>query len=192
MTCVAIFVFEGADELDFTGPFEALRTAKRFGADLHAELVSAGEPLEITASHGLRFRPHRRYDGSADVVLVPGGGYNDGAARGVRHEIRRGELPRILADAHQAGKVVGSVCTGAMLLAAAGLAAGRRMTTHHAALDDLRAAGADVVVGRVVDDGTIVSAGGVTSGIDLALHLIGRFAGGAYAQRVRAELEYGS
>ena len=191
MTRIAIFVFEGADELDFIGPYEALRTAARFGAELHAELVSAGEPAEITAAHGLRLRPARKYDGSADVLLVPCGGYNDGAARGVRHEMAEGALLQILVRAHEAGKVVGSVCTGAMLLAAAGLAAGRRMTTHHGAQSDLQAAGAQVVAARVVDDGTIVSAGGVTSGIDLALHLIERFAGSAYAARVRTELEYG-
>ena len=70
-----------------------------------------------------------------------------------------------------------------MLLAATGITAGRRVTTHHLAIDDLRASGAEIVEGRFVDDGDIVSAGGVTSGIDLALHLVERFAGARIAER---------
>ena len=77
-----------------------------------------------------------------------------------------------------------------MLLAASGLTAGRRATTHHLAIDDLRASGAEVVEARFVDDGDIVTAGGVTSGLDLALHLVERFADAAIAERVAAEIEY--
>ena len=92
--------------------------------------------------------------------------------------------------AHARGAIVGSVCTGAMLLAAAGLTAGRRVTTHHLAFEDLRASGADVIEARFVDDGDIVSAGGVTSGLDLALHLVERFADASIAGRTAAEIEY--
>jgi transcriptional regulator GlxA family with amidase domain len=86
--------------------------------------------------------------------------------------------------------VIASVCTGAMALAAAGLLEGRRATTHHAALEDLRRSGADVVDARVVDDGDIVSCGGVTSGIDLALWLVERFAGDEVADRVARDIEH--
>jgi transcriptional regulator GlxA family with amidase domain len=99
-------------------------------------------------------------------------------------------LPRIVTAAHARGALVGSVCTGAMLLAATGLTAGRRMTTHQFAIDDLRASGAEVVEARFVDDGDIVSAGGVTAGIDLALHLVQRFAGAGMADEVATEIEY--
>jgi transcriptional regulator GlxA family with amidase domain len=77
-----------------------------------------------------------------------------------------------------------------MLLAAAGITGGRRVTTHHVAIDDLRATGADVVEARFVDDGDVVTAGGVTSGIDLALHLVARFADAGIAERVAREIEY--
>jgi transcriptional regulator GlxA family with amidase domain len=85
---------------------------------------------------------------------------------------------------------VASVCTGALLLAAAGLVDGRPAITHHGAIDDLRAAGATVVRARVVDDGDLVTAGGVTSGLDLVLHLVERHFGAAAALAAEHELEY--
>jgi transcriptional regulator GlxA family with amidase domain len=77
-----------------------------------------------------------------------------------------------------------------MLAAYAGLATGRNVITHHAALDDLRASGANVIQARVVDDGDLISAGGVTSGLDLALWLVERFAGAEIAAKVERNLEY--
>jgi transcriptional regulator GlxA family with amidase domain len=77
-----------------------------------------------------------------------------------------------------------------MLLAAAGITTGRPATTHHSAVEDLRASGAHVVAARVVDDGDVVTAGGVTSGIDLALLIVERQAGPDIARRVAHEIEY--
>lgn len=191
MTSIAIFVFDGADELDVIGPFEVFRIAARLGGRIRAELVSIGRNPDVFGNHGLHFHAEKMYDGTADVVLVPGGGYSDpGAKRGVRHEIDRGDLPRMIQEAFAAEKIVASVCTGAMLVAAAKIASGRRMTTHHTAFEDLKAAWVTVVSERVVDDGNIVSAGGVTSGIDLALHLVKRFTNADLAAAVARELEY--
>lgn len=83
-----------------------------------------------------------------------------------------------------------SVCIGGMLLAHAGLTDGRPAVTHHGALADLRDTGAEVVEARVVDDGDLVTAGGVTAGIDLALHLVGREVSPDVAERVATEMEY--
>ena len=83
-----------------------------------------------------------------------------------------------------------SVCTGTMLLAADGLLTGRPAITHHVAIDDLKAAGAKVVHARVVDDGDVVTAGGVTSGLDLVLHLVERHWGAPLALAAERELEY--
>jgi transcriptional regulator GlxA family with amidase domain len=185
---IDIVIFDGFDELDAIAPYEVLRTAEQLGAPLHAELVGARGAGTVTASHGTRIAVDRGPADDAAVLLVPGGGWFHGA--GVRDEIERGELPRTLVAAHEAGAIVGSVCTGAMLLAAAGLSTGRRMTTHHLAIEDLRASGAEVVKARFVDDGDIVSAGGVTSGLDLALHLVERFADAEIAERVAREIEY--
>ena len=187
-TRIEIVVFDGFDEMDAIAPYEVFRTAAGCGAPIEAELVGAHGAATITASHGTRIQVDRGPSEAADVILVPGGGYFQGS--GIRDELERGELPRLLADAHARDVIVGSICTGAMLLAASGLTAGRRATTHHLAIDDLRASGAEVVEARFVDDGDIVTAGGVTSGLDLALHLVARFADAGIAERVAAEIEY--
>lgn len=188
MTNIEIVLFDGFDEMDAIAPYEVFRTAAGVGAPLDAELVGAHGPATITASHGTRIAVARGPSETADVVLVPGGGYFHGD--GIRAEIDRRELPRLLAETHARGAIVGSVCTGAMLLAASGVTAGRRATTHRFAIEDLRASGAEIVDARFVDDGDLVTAGGVTAGLDLALHLVERFAGPEIAGRVATEIEY--
>jgi transcriptional regulator GlxA family with amidase domain len=185
---IDIILFDGFDELDAIAPYEILRTAAELGAPLDVTLAGAHGPATITASHGARIVVDRGPSDDAEMLLIPGGGYFRGT--GIRTELERGVLPRTVAAAHARGAVVGSVCTGAMLLAATGITAGRRMTTHQLAVDDLRASGAEVVEARFVDDGDIVSAGGVTAGIDLALHLVERFAGAGMAEQVAVEIEY--
>jgi transcriptional regulator GlxA family with amidase domain len=185
---IDIVVFDGFDEMDAVAPYEVFRTAAGLGAPIQADLVGAHGAGTITASHGMRLAVERGPSGTADLVLVPGGGWFHGA--GVRSEIVRGVVPRMLVDARERGAIVGSVCTGAMLLAAAGLVEGRRATTHHAAIEDLRAAGAHVVEARFVDDGDLVTAGGVTSGLDLALHIVEQVAGASIAEQVAREVEY--
>jgi transcriptional regulator GlxA family with amidase domain len=96
----------------------------------------------------------------------------------------------LIQQAESRGSVLASVCTGAMILASAGALTGRRATTHHSAWADLDAAGATLVRERVVDDGDRVTAGGVTSGLDLALHLVERFAGAELAAAIAENLEY--
>ncbi|HTN51064.1 MAG TPA: DJ-1/PfpI family protein, partial [Anaeromyxobacter sp.] len=100
------------------------------------------------------------------------------------------DLPRAIAAAHARGARIASVCTGALLVAAAGLLRGRPAVTHRSALADLARAGAEVMeAARVVDDGDVVTAGGVTSGLDLGLRLVSRIAGPAASGRVAAEME---
>jgi transcriptional regulator GlxA family with amidase domain len=140
-------------------------------------------------------RPDARLlDGSSaekpGLVIVAGGGWLSGAAQGVRAEITRGDIPKILRQLHKSGTVLAGVCTGAMLIAATGLLAGRPAITHHQATEDLCGMGVDIIQARVVDDGDIVTAGGVTSGLDLALWLVERFAGSQMALQVEAKMEY--
>jgi transcriptional regulator GlxA family with amidase domain len=184
---IEVVLFQGFDELDAIGPYEVLSHA------FDPTLVTLDEPAPVTGSHGAVLQPARALappDGTLDWLVVPGGGWNDRAPQGTWAEVRRGELPRAIAAHHAAGTSVASVCTGALLLAAAGLLEGRRAVTHHGAVADLRAAGADVVDARVVDDGDVVTAGGVTSGLDLALWLVERLAGPEAAARSAAELEH--
>ena len=91
---------------------------------------------------------------------------------------------------HRSGTTIAAVCTGTMLVAEAGLLKGRPAITHHAAIADLRAVGAEVLKARVVDDGDVITAGGVTSGLDLTLWLLERFFDPQTAHEVEKELEY--
>ena len=187
---IAIILFDGFDELDAIAPYEVFRHAARLGADIDVELVTLGDVGEVTASGGLRVRPHGRLEGAPDIVVVPGGGWNDHGSQGAWAEVQRGQLTRVLGELHEAGTSIATVCTGGMVAAAAGLTSGRPGTTHHTALEELRASGAHVIDARVVDDGDLIMAGGVTSGIDLALWLVEREVGGRIAAAVAEEMEY--
>ena len=187
---IEILLYDGFDELDGIAPYEVLRTAEEYGADLHAELVGALGAGTVTASHGTRVQVAGGVSEAPDMVMVPGGSWNSRGERGAWAEAQRGEVPAALAAAHERGARMASVCTGAMLLAAAGITDGRPATTHHSAIEDLRASGAQVVDARVVDDGDVMTAAGITSGIDLALYIVEQEAGAEIADRVADEIEY--
>jgi transcriptional regulator GlxA family with amidase domain len=187
---IQILLYDGFDELDGIAPYEVLRTAGEHGAAIDAELVGAYGAGTITASHGTRIEVAGGVTDDADMVLVPGGSWNSRGERGAWAEAQRGDVPATIAAAQRNGARIASVCTGAMLLAAAGITDGRPATTHHSALDDLRASGASVIDARVVDDGDLMTAAGVTSGIDLALHIVELHAGAEIADLVAAEIEY--
>ena len=192
-TDIGILLYDGFDELDSVGPYEVFQTAAAFGADLSVRLVTLDERTQVTASHGLRVQPDGQVDPDADrpdLLVVPGGGWNTRSEAGAWAEAERGVVPDALATLHEAGVTVASVCTGGMLVARAGLTDGRPAVTHASAVDDLRESGADVVDARVVDDGDVLTAGGVTSGLDLALYLVERLADVAVAEQVATEIEY--
>lgn len=178
-----IVVFPGVDELDALGPM---------GADFQTRLVSLDGAEQVKGAYGLRFSVdgHLGSAGRLDLLLIPGGGWVARSTQGAWAEAQRGAIRAALATANKAGTILASVCTGAMLIAAAGLLRGRHAVTHQGALEDLRASGANVVPARVVDDGDILTSGGATSGIDLAVHLVERFAGAKVAEQVAKELEY--
>ena len=185
---IEIVVFDGFDDLDAFGPQEVLSHAAKRLDGWSSTLVAVDAAGTVTSAHGVVVQPDAVL-GTPDLVVVPGGGWH--SDRGARAEAERGVLPRRLAELADRGTIVASVCTGAMILAAAGLTAGRPAVTHASALDDLEASGALVRRDeRVVDDGTLVTAGGVTSGLDLALHLVAREAGPATARAVAAHIEY--
>jgi transcriptional regulator GlxA family with amidase domain len=189
---VAIVIYPGFDELDAVAPYEVLRTAAVAGADLETLLVSRDRAARVAGAHGLIVEPQGTLeeDGSFDVVIVPGGGWNDRAAAGAYAEAQRGELPAALRRLHEAGATLASVCTGGMLVSAAGLSRGRPATTHHLAHEELREAGSEVIDARVVDHGDLLSAGGVTAGIDLALWLVERSWGTELAEAVARTIEH--
>jgi len=188
-----IVVYDGIDELDALGPLEVLRSGASFGAAVTARLVSPGDQPEVRGAFGLRFRPDGRWvPGDAEVTVVPGGGWAAQADAGAWGEYRRGTLLKLIADAAVRSRVMAGVCTGTMLLAHAGIVGNRRATSHHAAWPDLAATGAHVVRDRVVDDGDLVTSGGVTAGIDLALWLLARECSPECAAKVAARMEHAS
>jgi transcriptional regulator GlxA family with amidase domain len=185
-----VLLYDGFDELDALGPWEILEGVGRARDDLDAALVTLDGEAPVRASHGTVITPHRALSERVDVLVVPGGGWVDRSRGGAWTQVERGEAPAAIRARHDAGAVVASVCTGAMLLAAGGLLEGRPAITHHSAIEDLRATGAKIVHARVVDDGDVVTAGGVTSGLDLALHLVQRYFGAPIALAAERELEY--
>lgn len=193
---VAILLYDGFDELDAVGPYEVFDNAGRFGGDVSVSYVTL-EPRDlITASHGTRIVPDGVLPDSdapdaPDLLVVPGGGWNDrDEEASAWAEAQRGDVPRALAAYADAGRRLAGVCTGGMLLAEAGVTDGRPAVTHAGALDELRATDAEVVEARVVDDGDLTTAGGVTSGIDLALYLVEREVGPEVADRIATVMEY--
>lgn len=186
---IEIIVFDGFDELDAIAPFEVLRHAATVGAPFRVALVGADGPGRIRAANGLQLFVDAGI-GHPDAVVVPGGGWLDRNGAGSYHQAQRGDLPATLARVAAATRWTASVCTGAMLLAAAGLLRGRTATTNRGAFDDLRAAGTTVREERVVDDGEIITAGGPSCGIDLALWLTEREAGAEVAARTAQIIQY--
>ncbi|WP_285775123.1 DJ-1/PfpI family protein [Microtetraspora sp. NBRC 13810] len=185
-----IVVFDGVEELDALAPLEVLGCAAASGHQAETALVTL-RPGRVFARYGTDMTVDRVLTpADADVVIVPGGGYANHAPQGTWAQARQGTLPAALRDAVRPGLTLASVCSGTMLLAAAGLTDGRPCTTHHSARDDLVAAGGQWIDARVVDDGDLVTSGGVTSGLDLALWLLERHLGPEVACDVERFLEY--
>jgi transcriptional regulator GlxA family with amidase domain len=189
---VDIVVYDGVDELDALGPLEVLRSAARLGADLEVRLATRERRAAVTGAFGLQFAPDVVYrPGDADLTIVTGGGWVNRADVGAWGEVARGDWPALLQASHRDDRILAGVCTGTMLLAHAGVIGGRRATTHHDAWNDLAATGATLVQERVVDDGDLITCGGVTSGLDLALHIVARECSAQIADRVADRMEHG-
>jgi transcriptional regulator GlxA family with amidase domain len=176
-----ILIFDGLTALDAVGPYEVFRSVPGW----EVEFV-APEQGEIRTDHGAlglsANRPYAEVE-AADLVLVPGG-------HGNRALLEDEPLLEWLRQIDRGSTWTTSVCTGSLVLGAAGLLEGRRATGHWAYLEPLRAYGAEPVVGRYVEDGKLLTAAGVSAGIDMALHLVGVEAGPEVAQAVQLGIEY--
>ncbi len=178
---IAILIYDKLAALDAVGPYEVMRNVPgwevRFVAKEKGDTRTEDGSLGLVADHSLdQVR-------AADIVLVPGG-------RGSRPLMHDEGLLQWLRDVDRTTRWTTSVCTGSLLLGAAGLLEGKRATGNWLVLEALRQFGADPVGGRWVEDGKIVTAAGVTAGIDMALHLVGVEAGPEVAQAVQLGIEY--
>ncbi|MDQ2812765.1 MAG: DJ-1/PfpI family protein [Actinomycetota bacterium] len=180
MTTIDVLFFDGCEALDAIGPLEILS----YGG-LDARPVVQGGPRLVRTAQGLEVQAGAPRQ-NAEWLIMPGGGWDDRASNCAQATVL-GDLAR--AHAHRGGKL-GAVCTGALWLADAGLVGSRPATTHHQYWNELAAMGAEVRRGeRVVDDGDLVTSGGVTSGMFLGLHLVARIQGAAARKHVEAEIE---
>jgi transcriptional regulator GlxA family with amidase domain len=185
-----ILLFDGFDELDAFGPWEILAGAAQLSESFEARFVTLEGAREVRADHGAVVRAHGALSERPDVLVIPGGGWFDRTPEGAWAQAQRGAIPQAIADRYAAGTMIASVCTGALLVARSGILEGRTATTNPGAYDDLRAAGANVVTARVVDDGDIVTAGGPACGLDLVLHLVEREFGAEAAALAAREIYY--
>src|SRR5919197_752489 len=190
MTTVGILVFEGADELDVVGPFRVFAAA---GMDVHLVAESGGE---VALGNGLTIRSTATFDScpQLDVLVVPGGSSDNPSAGRRVQQMNEAALAFVRKQATEA-ELTACVCTGAFIAAEAGLLAGRKGNTHWAFRTELeelmreRGEGFELVPERVVWEGDLVSAGGVTSGVDLALSVVERISGPDVRRRVEAAVE---
>jgi transcriptional regulator GlxA family with amidase domain len=178
---IAILIFDKLAALDAVGPYEVMRNVP--GWDVRLVAKEKGETRTEDGTLALVADYSLDQVTSPDLVLVPGG-------KGTRPLMHDDEMLQWLRDVDATTKWTTSVCTGALLLGAAGLLEGKRATSNWLLLDALRQFGADPVGGRFVEDGKIVTAAGVTAGIDMALHLVALEAGPEVAQAVQLGIEY--
>ncbi|CAN5682325.1 hypothetical protein BH11MYX4_BH11MYX4_06720 [soil metagenome] len=187
-TRIVLLAFAGMTLLDLVGPLDGLSRIASMGFDATttcevAALTASGDPPVVWSAWGAelvtaRYRPPLE---AFDVLVVPGGP----GTRTLEHDAGVAAYLATFPD----NRLTTSVCTGSLLLGAAGRLRGKRATTHHSWMAELARFGAVATADRVVDEGQLVTAGGVTSGIDLGLHLVRRLAGDEICAKVAAQME---
>ena len=178
---IALVLFPELTLLDLVGPLQVLK-----GLPAPYRTVVVGERIEpMTTDTGLALTPEKRFDEVPQpfAAIVPGG---PGSVASMGNEAIQTYLRRVASRA----EIVGSVCTGALVLAATGLLEGRRATTHWAYAAELEKLGARYVRERWVEDGKFITSAGVSAGIDMALALVARLEGRATAERLQLGIEY--
>ena len=188
-TRIGVSLFDGAEELDWAGPWEVLAawSEQHPDDDVEAFTVAQHDGV-VTCAKGLKVVPDHTWDSAPpiDVLVYPGG---RGTRRQIGDEVITGWLRKTAADA----RLMTSVCTGSLVYADAGLLNGRPATTHWGSLDRLGELGDRVEVSphdRFVDDGDLITASGVSAGIDMALHLVARLVSVERAREVRRYIQY--
>lgn len=186
---VGILVFNDVEVLDFCGPFEVfaitppVNEQKQFNVYIISEKNSP-----VIARNGLSINPHYTIDNcpALDILIVPGG-------IGTRQEMNNSNLTNWIKKCYPRLELLLSVCTGAMLLAKAGLLEGLEATTHHGALELLRKTAPNTVVHenkRFIDNGKIITSAGISAGIDMSLYVVSRLLGKDKAIETARIMEY--
>ena len=185
---IAIYVYEDAEVLDFSGPFEVFSTASRISHDQPFEVFLVAETADVVKARGaFKVLPDYGFEThpAVDVLIVVGGDHS--------REINKPQVISWIATQAQHAKLVASVCTGAFLLAKAGVIITQQVTTHWQDVDELQQSfeQLDVLTGvRWVEQGNIVTSGGISAGIDMSLHLVARLHSQQLAERTARQMEF--
>ena len=187
---VAILMFDDVEVLDFAGPFEVFSVTSELSKGERPFAVStvAEHPGAVNARNGLSVNPDCTISDCPppDILIVPGG-------QGTRKLIDNSAVINWIKDCARTAELVLSVCTGSLLLAKADLLEGLAATTHHRALELLRELAPNTTIienQRFVDNGKIITSGGIAAGIDMSLHVVGKLLGTAQAEQTAEHMEY--
>ncbi|MFT4043542.1 MAG: DJ-1/PfpI family protein [Gordonia sp. (in: high G+C Gram-positive bacteria)] len=190
MRNIGVVLFDGVEELDWVGPWEVLSTWSMYWPDDGVTVATvADSTAPLRCAKGARVIPDRSWDDDPnfDVLVIPGG-------VGSRERLGNGDALHARLRSHfEAQALLVSVCTGSLILAAAGLLRNRPATTHRAALGELQQLDPTIAIqadSRYVDDGEIITAAGVSAGIDVSLHLVRRLHSVERAQAIRRGIQY--
>ncbi len=188
-TVIGVALFDGAEELDWAGPWEVLAAWSNQWPEDGVHVFTVAQTADVvTCAKGLRVVPDETWVSAPpiDVLVYPGG-------RGTRAQLGDEAIRGWIRGISDRGALITSVCTGSLVFADAGLLDGRPATTHWGSLEVLPTLGRDIEVrpdDRFVDDGEVVTAAGVSAGIDMALHLVARLHSVARAREVRRYIQY--
>jgi len=191
---VGIFLYNEIEVLDFAGPFEVFSTASRVSSRISEDsenlfnvFTVANNQKSILARGGLKITPTHSISNHPEInlLIIPGGIVTD--------ELEKNHIISWILNTSNSADITGSVCTGAFLLAKAGLLKSKRATTHWEDIDDLISMFPDIKIKknvRWVDEGKIVTAAGISAGIDMSLHLVSRMANNKLARLTAKQMEF--
>lgn len=186
---VGIYIYDNAEVLDFSGPFEVFSTANRLcsGGEAFNVFLVAEQSEPVSARGGYSVNPHFDFTNHPDIdlLIVVGGVHTE--------ELNKPNVLKWVAATAEKARMVTSVCTGAFILAEAGVLTGCQVTTHWEDIDDLRQSYPDLTVvegRRWVDEGRIVTSGGISAGIDMSLHLVSKLFSLELAEKTARQMEF--
>ncbi len=188
-TRIALICFDDMEELDLVGPWEVLRMWQLTHPEDDVDVFTAStDGRTVTCAKGMRITADTSVKdiGRVDVIVYPGG-------RGTRRHLDDAQVKLFLSEQAAAGTLMTSVCTGSLVFAAAGLLNQRPATTHWGSLDLLASLDETIEVrpeDRFVDSGEVITASGVSAGIDMALHLVARLHSTERARQVKRDIQY--
>ena len=186
---VGMYIYENAEVLDFSGPFEVFSTANRFSEPKNIFNVSlvAEEENPVNARGAYKVLPHYCFNNAPeiDVLIVVGGIHTE--------ELQKLQVINWVSKTAKNAEIVASVCTGAFILAKTGLLSNLKVTTHWEDIDDLKKSFPDLTIvesQRWVDQGKYITSGGISAGIDMSLHLVSKLTNMELAAKTARQMEY--